>query len=154
MGTTYQLGEIFRQFSDEFIQEYGAGPAVCKLLRAIQLCRTPALGGIEYECGECGHIHQMYGSCGNRNCPICPALKKEKWLLKRSVELLDVKYYHVVFTLPHELNTLCANHPRELYGLLFRSAWQSLKELMAEPEWSGGQAGMLAVLHTWGQQML
>jgi len=96
----------------------------------------------------------MYASCGNRNCPICPALKKETWLHERSKDLLPVKYYHVIFTIPHELNLLCANHPRVMYNLLFRTAWKSLYSLMKSPIWCGGQTGMLAVLHTWGQQML
>ncbi|MGK0363806.1 MAG: hypothetical protein ACI85O_000859 [Saprospiraceae bacterium] len=99
-------------------------------------------------------MHSIYTSCGNRNCPICPALKKETWLQKRSADLLPVKYYHVVFTLPHTLNILCANHPREMYNLLFRCAWKSLNELMLKPKWCGAQTGMTAVLHTWGQQMM
>jgi hypothetical protein len=99
-------------------------------------------------------MHSIYASCGNRNCPICPALKKEAWLQKRSADLLPVKYYHVVFTLPHELNILCINHPREMYNLLFQCAWKSLNELMLKPKWCGAQTGMTAVLHTWGQQMM
>jgi hypothetical protein len=99
-------------------------------------------------------MHSIYASCGNRNCPICPALKKETWLQKRSADLLPVKYYHVVFTLPHELNILCANHPKPMYDLLFRCAWNSLNKLMQNPKWCGGQTGMTAVLHTWGQQMM
>ncbi len=96
----------------------------------------------------------MYASCGNRNCPVCPALKKEIWLYKRSEDLLPVKYYHVIFTIPHELNLLCANHPRVMYDLLFHSAWKSLNSMMRDSVWCGAQSGMLAVLHTWGQQML
>jgi len=80
-------------------------------------------------------------------------MKKEEWLIKRAQELIPVKYYHVVFTLPSELNLLCANHPKVMYNILFRSAWQSLKTMLAMPRWCGAQAGMLAVLHTWGQNM-
>lgn len=98
-------------------------------------------------------VHDVYASCGNRNCPICPALKKEIWLLKRQNELLPVQYYHVVFTLPHELNDLCVNHPRVLYNILFAAAWQSLKSMLIDPKWCGAQPGMMAVLHTWGQNL-
>lgn len=80
-------------------------------------------------------------------------MKTERWLIKRAQELIPVKYYHVVFTLPDELNLLCANHPKIMYNILFRSAWQSLKTMMAMPKWCGAQAGMLAVLHTWGQNL-
>ena len=107
-----------------------------------------------YVCKDCGDMHSIYASCGNRNCPICPAVKKEIWLQKRSADLLPVPYYHLVFTLPHELNILCANHPREMYNLLFQCAWKSLNNLMLNPKWCGAQTGMTAVLHTWGQQMM
>ncbi len=80
-------------------------------------------------------------------------MKKEEWLIKRGQELIPTKYYHVVFTLPDDLNDLCANHPKLMYKLLFHSAWESLKTLMALPKWCGAQAGMLAVLHTWGQNL-
>jgi hypothetical protein len=80
-------------------------------------------------------------------------MKKEEWLIKRAQELIPVAYYHVVFTLPNELNVLCANHPKIMYNILFRSAWQSLKTMMAMPRWCGAQPGMLAVLHTWGQNL-
>jgi len=80
-------------------------------------------------------------------------MKKEEWLIKRAQELIPIKYYHIVFTLPNELNLLCMNHPKLMYNILFRSAWESLRRLMAMPQWCGAQAGMLAVLHTWGQNM-
>jgi hypothetical protein len=149
-----RIGRVFRRSAQRFIQENKPTTKVCKVLRAIALCRTPALGGVEYICKDCGDIHRVFASCGNRNCPLCPALKKETWLHKRSADLLPVKYYHVVFTLPHELNILCANHPRTMYNLLFRMAWKSLNSLLLMPRWCGAQSGMTAVLHTWGQQMM
>jgi len=98
-------------------------------------------------------VHVVYASCSNRNCPICPALKKEIWLIKREQELLPVKYYHVTFTFSDKLNILCANHPRLMYGILFKAAWESLKSMLGEEKWCGAQAGMMAVLHTWGQNL-
>lgn len=81
-------------------------------------------------------------------------MKKEAWLIKRAQELLPVPYYHVVFTLPNELNILCANHPRMMYNILFRSGWESLNEMMQSSRWCGGQTGALSVLHTWGQNLM
>ena len=150
----YSIGHIFRRSGQQFIRKFKPSSHICKVIRAIALCRTPALGGLSYVCKDCGDIHSIYASCGNRNCPICPAVKKEIWLQKRAEALLPVKYYHLVFTLPHSLNILCANHPREMYDLLFRCAWNSLSQLMQKTKWCGAQTGMTAVLHTWGQQMM
>jgi len=153
MGKDYRLGKIFREYGEEFIVQYRPHPTVCRAIRAIGQCRTQRLGGLRVICKDCGCVHVVYASCSNRNCPICPALKKETWLLKREQELLPVKYYHVVFTFSDKLNDLCANHPRLMYSILFKAAWQSLKSMMGEEKWCGAQAGMLAVLHTWGQNL-
>ena len=105
------------------------------------------------ECLACGHQHFIYQGCGNRNCPICPALKKELWLLKRQRELLTgVTYFHIVYTVPHELNPLFLNHPRPLYNLLFRASnFAYRQELQAA--YGEVQGGMLAIVHTWGQNL-
>ena len=79
----YSIGHIFRRSGQKFIQKYKPSSHLCKVIRAIALCRTPALGGLTYVCKDCGDMHSIYASCGNRNCPICPALKKETWLQKR-----------------------------------------------------------------------
>ncbi len=118
MPATYQIGDLFRTWGKSYIGDYHPHVQHIRILRAIQLCRTPALGGVMVECQECGHQHFIYRSCGNRNCPICPAVKKELWMLNREKELLPVPYFHVVFTLPHELNVLCLNHPRLLYNCM------------------------------------
>lgn len=153
MGKNYQLGELFREIGAEYIRTRCSDATVCRAIKDIQKCRTQVLGGLRIECRDCACEHVVFASCSNRNCPICPALKKEEWLIKRAQELIPTKYYHVVFTLPHELNLLCSNHPKLMYNILFRSAWQSLKTMMALPKWCGGQAGMLSVLHTWGQNL-
>ena len=157
MGKNYQngtsIGKLFSELGEDFIQKYRPAPVVHRAIEDIQKCRTQALGGLRVECRDCGCEHVVFASCGNRNCPICPAMKKEEWLIKRAQELIPVKYYHVVFTLPSELNLLCANHPKIMYNILFRSAWLSLKTMMAMPKWCGAQAGMLAVLHTWGSNL-
>jgi len=122
-----------------------------KALRAISLCRTAELGGHVYVCKECGVVQPRYNSCRNRHCPQCQGLARLEWLAKRLEDVLPVPYYHVIFTVPHELQPLARLEPRAFYSLLFRVAWQSLRDEAATH--LGGEVGMLAVLHTWGQQL-
>ena len=121
-----------------------------KTLRAIKHCRTAALGGHVDACGECGTIHISYNSCRNRHCPKCQGHKREQWIQKRETELLPCTYYHVVFTLPQELNSLALHDPRLIYNTLFASAWQTLNLFGKH---AGLQLGMICVLHTWGQNL-
>jgi len=153
MGTDYLLTQLFQQAGTAYLSEHQTASTVQRAIEDISRCRTQQLGGLHISCNECGLEHRIYASCSNRNCPICPALKKEIWLERRSEELLPVKYYHLVFTLPSELNVLCMNHPREMYNILFRAAWQSFDKLMRDEKWCGAQSGMLAVLHTWGKNL-
>jgi len=93
-----------------------------KAIRSIRLCRTPALGGCEIVCKDCGNIHYLFNSCGNRSCPICQSLKQQIWLDKQKVLRLPVDYFHVIFTLPHELNDLIKVNQKLLYSALFKAA--------------------------------
>jgi len=120
-------------------------------MRAIEICRTAALGGHLYECEVCGAQITLYNSCRNRHCPKCQSLDKERWLEKRNGELLPVPYFHVVFTVPHLLNSLVLANPKWFYDLLFASASQTLLEIAADPKRLGARIGVLAVLHTWSQ---
>src|SRR5262249_2485960 len=122
-------------------------------MRAIEICRTAALGGHVDECDQCGARTISYNSCRNRHCPKCQSLDKERWLEKRSDELLPVPYFHVVFTVPQELNPLALANPRWFYDLLFDSASKTLQEIAADPKHLGARIGVLAVLHTWGQTL-
>ena len=153
MEKDYQIGRLFRKYGEAFIAKYRPHPTVCRAIYDIGKCRTQILGGVQVTCKDCGCIHRIYASCSNRNCPICPALKKEIWLVKREQELLPVTYYHVVFTFSDKLNILCANHPKLMYNILFKAAWSSLKTMMGQEKWCGAQTGMMAVLHTWGQNL-
>jgi hypothetical protein len=121
-----------------------------KTLRAIRDCRTAALGGHVDACDECGTVHISYNSCRNRHCPKCQGHKREEWIHKREGELLPCTYYHVVFTLPQELNPLALHGPRLVYGALFASAWKTLEQFGRQ---AGLQMGMVCVLHTWGQNL-
>ena len=128
---------------------------VAKVLQRIKTCRTAALGYHVYQCGneECGHIKYQYHSCRDRHCPNCGAVKKQEWIEARRQELLPVKYYHVVFTLPHELNSLVMGHRKLLYKLLFDASAQTLLTFAKDEKYLGATPGIISVLHTWGQQL-
>jgi hypothetical protein len=117
---------------------------------AIERCRTAALGGHIDACDACGHIRISYNSCRNRHCPGCQFLRKEKWLEAREKELLPIPYFHVVFTIPEELNPLALRNQHVLYAILFKAVSETLEELSKR----FGRIGVIAILHTWGQNLL
>ena len=124
-----------------------------RALRAIERCRTAALGGELRQCDACGTQRYVYHSCRNRHCPKCQTRAKERWLSARRAELLPVPYFHLVFTLPHELNALAQGNPRALYALLFAAAAETLIEFGENRRWLGGQIAATLVLHTWSQTL-
>lgn len=126
-----------------------------KVLQRIKICRTSALGYHVYRCTDdaCSHIKYQYHSCRDRHCPNCGAVKKQEWIEARSRELLPVKYYHVVFTLPHELNSLVLGHRKLLFKLLFNASAQTLLTFAKDPQYLGATPGIISVLHSWGQQL-
>lgn len=128
---------------------------VSKVLQRIRNCRTAALGYHVYGCTkeDCGHLQYQYHSCRDRHCPNCGAVKKQEWIEARSRELLPVKYYHVVFTLPHELNSLVMGNIKILYKLLFDASSQTLLTFAKDKKYLGAVPGIISVLHTWGQQL-
>jgi hypothetical protein len=148
-----EVAHIFRLYGEEYRQEHRLSRPQMRAMRAIEICRTTALGGHVYKCDECGEQKISYNSCRNRHCPKCQSLDKERWLEQRSGELLPVPYFHVVFTLPHELNPLALANPKRFYDLLFASASQTLLEIAADPKHLGARIGVLAVLHTWSQTL-
>jgi hypothetical protein len=128
---------------------------VQKVLHRLSICRTSALGYHLYRCSDesCGHLQYQYHSCRDRHCPQCGALKKQEWIEARTAELLPVKYYHVVFTLPHELNSLVMGHRRLLFRLLFDASSKTLLTFASDPKYLAALPGIISVLHTWGQQL-
>ena len=128
---------------------------VARVLQRIKNCRTPALGYHVYGCtkDDCRFIKYQYHSCRDRHCPNCGALKKQQWIEARTQELLPVKYYHVVFTLPHELNSLLMGHRKLLFKLLFDASAQTLLAFAKDDKYLGALPGIMSVLHTWGQQL-
>ena len=123
-----------------------------RIVRALLACRTPALGGHRYRCQDCGQSHFVPHSCRNRHCPLCQGQAAHVWLEQQEAALLPVPYFHLVFTLPHELNPLIRQNQRALYQLLFAAASQTLLEFGQNR--LGAQVGITAVLHTWSQTLL
>lgn len=123
------------------------------VLRALKHCRTAALGGHADLCLNCGQKAISYNSCRNRHCPKCQAQARQRWLDARQQELLGVPYFHVVFTLPHELNRLCERNAALLYDLLFKCSAETMLEVAADPKHLGAHVGFLSILHTWGQNL-
>jgi hypothetical protein len=132
------------------VESLGLNTFQLRTLRAIKQCRTAALGGHVDACSSCGVLKISYNSCRNRHCPKCQGHKREQWIQKREAELLPVPYYHVVFTLPNELNPLAMHKTKLIYDALFAAAWQTIQQFAMQ---QGLQMGMISILHTWGQNL-
>jgi len=152
---TVEVAEILHAQGDRFVEQNRSwlGFQQLSVLRAIRSCRTAALGGHIDRCSRCGYQAISYNSCRNRHCPKCQAQARQRWLAARDRELLGVPYFHVVFTLPHELNRLCQQNPWLLYSLLFQVSAATLLEVAADPKHLGAEIGFLSILHTWGQNL-
>ena len=150
-----EVADIVRRYGAAYQNARPVPLAHQRVLKAIEACRTAALGGHLEACNHCGYQRPVYNSCRNRHCPKCQTLARAEWLADRQAELLPVGYFHNVFTLPHEFNDLSQANPRLVYGLLFRSVADTLQAFAADPRYGlGGQAGFTAVLHTWDQKLL
>ena len=151
-----EVADILRAQGSRFLDRYESSfdYQQLKAFRAIQKCRTAALGGHLDSCPQCGYQAISYNSCRNRHCPKCQTQARERWIAKREQELLSTSYFHVVFTVPHELNVLALNNPREFYELLFRASAAAALELAADRKHLGAEIGMISILHTWGQNLL
>jgi hypothetical protein len=148
---TLEVADIVRAVGNRFWEEHKSHLAWLhrKVFDAILRCRTAALGGHLDQCINCGHQAISYNSCRDRNCPKCQGNARAKWLAARSAELLPLPYFHIVFTLPHELSSLVLQNKRLIYDLLFRTSAASLLELARDPKRLGADIGFLGVLHTW-----
>src|SRR5882757_2165031 len=151
-----EVADILRVQGDRFREQNRSwlGYQQLGVLRAITACRTAALGGHLDSCSRCDLQAISYNSCRNRHCPKCQAQARQRWLAAREKEALGVPYFHVVFTLPHELNPLCQYNPEVLYGLLFQASAATLLEVAADPKHLGAGIGFLSIMHTWGQNLL
>src|SRR5712691_6035828 len=151
MRPALEVADIFRQQGYDFRLTHPLSPEQRRVMRAIEQCRTAALGGHVDECDTCGHQRISYNSCRNRHCPKCQSLAKARWLDERMADLLPVEYFHVVFTLAEQLASLALQNKRVVYNILFATVAQTLRTIAADPKHLGAELGFLALLHTWGQ---
>lgn len=148
-----EVQDVFEQYGEGYRQNYRLSMVQHKAMNAIINCRTARLGGHLDQCQECGYQRPSYNSCRNRHCPKCQTLSKERWIDAQKANLLNVGYFHVVFTVPQELNPLIYAHQRDCYNLLFRCVAETIQGLSADKKYLGAATGHTAVLHTWGQNL-
>jgi hypothetical protein len=150
----FELQDIFRLYGEAYIKSHKLPLFQIKAITAIESCRTAKLGGHIDKCEACGHLRVSYNSCRNRHCPKCQGLAREKWVEERKKDLLPVSYFHVVFTLPQELNSLALRNSKELYSIFFKAASETLVELSLDSKYLGAEIGFSSILHTWGQNLM
>jgi putative transposase/transposase-like zinc-binding protein len=151
-----EVADVFRRFADEYCSAHGSAmpPSHRRAITDILACRTEALGGHVWQCDQCSHQVFSYHSCKNRACPKCHTHQTEDWLAARQGEMLPVPYFHVTVTVPEELRPLLRANQRDGYALLMKAAAEAIVELARDPRFVGGTVGVLAVLHTWTQQLV
>lgn len=154
MRPTYEVADVLRR-NHQQLGQLTSNSWQSRTLYALAGCRTYKMGGHIDRCNNanCNYIHISYNSCRNRHCPKCQGHKQEEWIQKREEDLLKVPYYHLVFTLPNELNYLALFKPKLLYGLLFKVGWSVINDFAANKKFMGAKTGMIAILHTWGQNL-
>jgi hypothetical protein len=150
-----EVADIFRRYGATYRATHGASlcTAQRRVMSAIELCRTAALGGHVERCDRCDHQRVCYNSCRDRHCPKCQSLARAQWLEDRQAELLDTQYFHVVFTVPQPVAAIALQNKQVVYNILFRAASETLRTIAADPKHLGAQIGFFAVLHTWGQTL-
>ena len=153
MTAPLEVADIFRDYGAAYRQHHPLSDQQRRVMHAIEVCRTSALGGHLYVCDQCHFQLPVYNSCGNRHCPKCQALDKQKWIEARTRDLLPVQYFHPVFTVPDTLHALFRANQKMLYNMLFRASRETLLQIAADPEHLGAQIGCIGVLHTWGSDM-
>jgi hypothetical protein len=151
---TLELADIVRQHGTAYQQAHRLPLEQLRPLRAIELCRTAALGGHVEQCDQCQQTRIAYNSCRNRHCPKCQSLDRARWLQQRQAELLPVEYFHVVFTLPEQLAPLALQNKKAVYGILFRAAAETLLTIARDRKHLGAEIGFFTILHTWGQNLI
>ena len=149
-----EVADIFNQYGLVYKKKHKLPLQSLKAMSAIENCRTPTLGGHIDKCNECGNERNSYNSYRNRHCPKCQGLTQIKWLEKRKQELLPVKYFHLVFTIPSELNRLALVNQKVVYGILFKAASETILQLSSQEKHLGATPGIISILHTWGQNLM
>ncbi len=148
---TFELADILKHYLSTFRNKHSISAWQEKILNAIQICRTTDCGTHLETCDLCHYSEAVCDSCGNRHCPKCQGFKRQKWVAGRLKELLPIPYYHVVFTLPHRLNSLALYNKKIIYNLFYQACAYTLLKFGKDPKWLGAQLGFFGVLHTWGK---
>ena len=151
-----EVADIFRQIGCDYRRDHAEhlSRGQRRVMSAIECCRTAALGDHLEQCDGCGHQRVAFNSCRNRHCPKCQSLARSQWLEDRQAELLPVEYFHIVFTVPKEISAIAYQNKKVVYDILFRATAQTLRTIAADPKHLGAEIGFIAILHTWGQNLL
>jgi predicted Zn-ribbon and HTH transcriptional regulator len=150
-----ELADIFRLYADNYRRSHAVSYEQLKVMHHIEICRTAVLGGHVEQCDQCAFEQIAYNSCRDRHCPKCQTLTKEQWLNDRKAELLPCGYFHLVFTLPHDLNAIILSNKRATVNILFAAVNQTLQAFAKDPQWKlEGRLGFISVLHTWSQTLI
>jgi hypothetical protein len=151
---TLEVADIFQQHGADYRQAHSLSLQQLRVMRAIEVCRTAALGGHLEKCDYCAEERNAYNSCRNRHCPKCQGAERAKWLESRKAELLPVKYFHVVFTVPEQIAQIAFYNKETVYNILFHATAETLLTIAGDPTHLGAGIGFFAILHTWGQNLL
>jgi hypothetical protein len=151
-----EVADVFRRYGEAYRQHHGASLSTeqLRVMKAIELCRTAALGGHIEQCDQCDHQRICYNSCRNRHCTKCQAMARAEWLQERQSELLPLNYFHLVFTVPQSIAALAYQNKQRVYNILFQASSETLRTIAADPKHLGAEIGFFAVLHTWGQNLV
>ena len=153
MENNYTVQDIFQKFGTDYINQYNLSDEQWKVFNAIRKCKTKELGIHTITCYECGEVTIGYNSCRNRHCPMCQSYAREKWIDNESKYLLDCAYFHIITTVPAELNEIAMYNQKDFYNILLKATSESILELTNDPKWLGAKVGITSILHTWGQTM-
>ena len=149
----YTIQDLFQTYGSKYTKKHKLSKEQWKVYNAITKCKTKELGYHTITCQKCGETIYGYNSCRNRHCPMCQSYAREKWIQKESAYLLECPYFHIVTTIPSELNELTMYNKKEIYNILFKATSESILELCEDPKWLGAKVGITSILHTWGQTM-
>ena len=149
-----EVQDIIKKYGKEYKEKHKLLPHIAKTMGAIEKCRTGELGAHIDVCDECGYEKISYNSCRDRHCPKCQSIAREKWIYNREYDLLNVKYFHVVMTIPSELYGIAYQNQEKVYKILFKATAETLEELAEDKKYLGAQIGFMEVLHTWGQTLV
>jgi hypothetical protein len=155
MRPQLEVADIFRRHGPAYRLAHDGhlGRVERRVMAAVELCRTAALGGHVETCDDCAHSRIAYNSCRNRHCPKCQGAARDQWLAAREADLLPVPYFHVVFTVPTEIAAILWQNKARGYSILFEAVAETLKTIATDPRHLGGELGFIAILHTWGQTL-